>query len=236
MSAFGKIERHIRTASIGRNNYFQFQCPRVRSGSAYLSMKSPSDIANWPQGLDWDNSPPAQQALDARLVTEQDLLRLKVIARLHARGLPPDIGWADLLQEAFARVLDGSRRQPDGVPMSAFISGVMRSIKEQYWRQARRKTRQLPKLIAEYGPTNLQDGETIDTQPNPERRIIAIQQIEQLLQLFEDDPQSRLIMSGLYEGRTPDEICAINVMSKTDYDSTRKRIRRAIIKSGLRMN
>jgi hypothetical protein len=64
--------------------------------------------------------------------------RSLVIARLHARGLPPHIGWADLLHEAFTRVLDGSRRQPEGVPMVAFLAGIMRSIKEQSWRQARR--------------------------------------------------------------------------------------------------
>jgi hypothetical protein len=52
---------------------------------------------------------PADAALTLKVVSESDLLRLKTIARIYARGLPADVGWADLLQEAFARVLDGSR-------------------------------------------------------------------------------------------------------------------------------
>src|ERR1700758_4403412 len=93
--------------------------------------------------------PPASLPLARKLVTANDLLRLKVIARLHARGLPPQFSWTDLLQESFARVLDGSRRQPEGLPMVPFLGGVMRSIKTQYWRRARREARQLPKLLAE---------------------------------------------------------------------------------------
>ena len=50
---------------------------------------------------------PAESALALRLVTEMELLRLKTIAKLHARGLPPDVGWDDLLQEALTRVLTG---------------------------------------------------------------------------------------------------------------------------------
>jgi hypothetical protein len=57
---------------------------------------------------------PAAQALALKLVTGMDLLRLKAVARLHARGLPPEVGWSDLLQEAFARVLDGTRKRPEG--------------------------------------------------------------------------------------------------------------------------
>jgi len=58
-----------------------------------------------------------------------DFLRLKSIARWHARGLPPDVTWDDLLQEAVTRVLVGSRRQPEGLTMVAFLAGVMRSLR-----------------------------------------------------------------------------------------------------------
>src|ERR1700733_8233488 len=82
--------------------------------------------------------PPADRALALKLVTDCDLLRLKVIARLHGRSLPPDLSWADLLQEALARVLDGSRAIPPGVPTVAFLAGVMRSIKADHRRRWRR--------------------------------------------------------------------------------------------------
>ena len=63
---------------------------------------------------------PAESALALRLVTEMELLRLKTIAKLHARGLPPDVGWDDLLQE--------------NVPIVAFLAGIMRSLKSEHWR------------------------------------------------------------------------------------------------------
>src|ERR1700683_5123414 len=110
-------------------------------------MKPHIDLANWPKASDLVPKTPACQALDSKLVSETDLVRLKVIAQLHARGLPPDIGWADLLQEAFTRFLEGTRVKPDGVPMVAFLAGVMRSLREQYWRQARKRSRQMLRLL-----------------------------------------------------------------------------------------
>jgi RNA polymerase sigma-70 factor (ECF subfamily) len=197
-------------------------------------MKTLGDAKSLLDVVEWIPRTPAGQALDAKLVTEADLLRLKVIARLHARGLPPHVGWGDLLQEAFTRVLDGSRRKPEGVPMVAFMAGVMRSIKEQHWRQTRRGARQRSKLLAERGPLGFDD-EPIDPAPSLERRVIAIEELEAINKLFEDDLQARQIISALCEGRTPEETCASYSMSKTDYDSTRKRIRRALIRAGLRM-
>ena len=43
---------------------------------------------------------PTDTVLGLGLVTELQLLRLKTLARWYARGLPPDVTWEDLLQEA----------------------------------------------------------------------------------------------------------------------------------------
>lgn len=72
---------------------------------------------------------PAQTALALSLVSEMDFLRLKAIARLYARGLPPDAGWDDLLQEAFTRVLVGARVKPNEIAMLPFIAGIIRSLR-----------------------------------------------------------------------------------------------------------
>jgi len=197
-------------------------------------MKSDFDLKNWPETIERIHKTPAGRALDVKLVTEADLLRLKAIARLHARGLPQPVDWSDLLQEAFTRALEGSRRQPAGVPVVAFLAEVMRSIKEQYWRECRRGARQLPKLLAELGVVDFQQGELTDPAPSPERRAIAIEQVKAINRLFEDDLQAKQIISALCEGSTPEETCATYAMSRTDYDSTRKRIRRAMIRAGLR--
>lgn len=65
-----------------------------------------------------------QTALALELVSKMDLLRLKAIARLYARGLPPDVSWDDLLQESFTRILVGTRRRPEGIRMTAFVAGI----------------------------------------------------------------------------------------------------------------
>ena len=177
---------------------------------------------------------PASLALARKLVTANDLLRLKVIARLHARGLPPQFSWTDLLQESFARVLDGSRRQPEGLPMVPFLAGVMRSIKTEYWRRARREARQLPKLLAELDIDEAHGGEPRTPLPTPERSLMALDELAAIDRLFADDRQSLLVIAGLAEGRSPEEICQEHQLSKTDYDSTRKRIRRVLLREGLR--
>lgn len=213
---------------------FLLYCPRASSNGAYTGMKTPIDLANWPPGVEWDHRPPALQALEAKLVNEADLLRLKTIARLHARGLPPHISWADLLQESFKRVLEGSRRQPDGVPTLVFLAGVMRSIKEQYWRETRRVARQAPKMLAELECADLPDSEPRDPQPSCERHLIALQELEAISRLFEADLEAQLIISAFCEGWTPEETCTMHAISRTDYDSIRRRIRRVLIKAGLR--
>jgi RNA polymerase sigma-70 factor (ECF subfamily) len=74
-----------------------------------------------------------------RSLSPADLVRLKALARLWSRGLPGGLGWADVLNEAIMRSLDGSRRWPPGVPRLAFLSGVMRSICDDHCRRARRE-------------------------------------------------------------------------------------------------
>lgn len=181
-------------------------------------------------------STPAEQALSLRLVTETDLLRLKAIARLHSRVLPPDVTWSDLLQEAFARVLDGSRRQPPDLPVLPFLAGVMRSLKAEYWRRARREALQLPKLAAAaLEAWEAGGGEPIDPRPEVERSLQAMQELAAIYDLFADDRQARQVIAGLAEERTPEEICEGCGMSKTDYDSTRRRMRRVLLREGLRM-
>jgi hypothetical protein len=101
----------------------------------------------------------------------------------------------------------------------------MRSIKAEHWRRARNEARQLPKLLTEL--------EAADAYP--ERSVIAIQELVLIDQLFSDDARALQVILGLAEERSPEEICASYDMSKTDYDSTRRRIRRVLLREGLRL-
>lgn len=177
---------------------------------------------------------PAAQALALNLVTAMDLLRLKSVARLYARGLPPEVGWADLLQEAFARVLDGSRKCPEGLPRVPFLAGVMRSIRAEHCRRARRHAAHLPQMLAELDPGGDITGGERDPAPDLERSLMAMELLTEIYRLFTDDPRSLQIIEGLFEGLSPDQIRAKHEMTKTDYDSTRRRMRRTLLREGLR--
>jgi DNA-directed RNA polymerase specialized sigma24 family protein len=166
---------------------------------------------------------PAGKALADELVTETELLRLKAIAHLHARGLPPAVGWSDLLQEAFTRILDGSRRRPKGIPMVSFVAGVMRSIRSDYWRRTRRELDSAAALQ-----------EMREDAPDPERSLAALQELTAISDLFADDAQVQQIIAGAAEQRSAEEIRAAGRMSKVDYDSARKRMRRVLLREGLR--
>jgi DNA-directed RNA polymerase specialized sigma24 family protein len=176
---------------------------------------------------------PAETALALDLVSETDLLRLKAIARLHARGLPPDVGWEDLLQEALTRVLVGSRRQPEGVTTVAFLAGVMRSLKSEHWRRVLQESGGRQALRVDRAGDDSRDVEVCDPAPGPERSLVARQELTAIERLFADDPMALQIIAGLGEGHTAEQIRAAHGVSKTDYDSARKRMRRTLLREGL---
>jgi RNA polymerase sigma-70 factor (ECF subfamily) len=176
---------------------------------------------------------PSHTALALNLVTEMDLLRLKSIARLYARGLPPDVSWDDLLQEAITRVLTGKRVQPEGVAMVAFLGGVMRSLRADHIRRARHGLqRDDPRWIAESQDDRF-ELELLDPSADPERALIAVEELDKIRRLFADDPVALRIIDGLAEGLAAEQMRARYGISRTEYDSARKRMRRCLIREGL---
>jgi DNA-directed RNA polymerase specialized sigma24 family protein len=153
-----------------------------------------------------------------------DMLRLKAIARLRARDLPDDTGWSDLLNEAVARALDGSRQCPPGVGIVVFLAGIMRSIASEHWRRRRR----------EAGIFEISGGDDeADPAPDPERSLATLQALAALDQLFAGDLAASQILAGLAAGLSAKEIRETYGLSETDYDSTRKRMRRLLIRQGI---
>ena len=108
-------------------------------------------------------------------LSEEDLLRLRALARLRARALPPDaMSWPDLLQEAVLRALTGARAWPSGMPLLAFLAGVMRSLCEEQWRRYRRRDH----LPAPQGGCAADD---------PERAYAAAEALAAIQELFASD-------------------------------------------------
>ena len=176
---------------------------------------------------------PTQTAVALGLVTDLELLRLKTLARWYARGLPPDVTWEDLLQEALTRILVGKRQVSEGVAVVAFVAGVMRSLRSEHWRRVERTTtrdrphREDRSLAAQPG-TDL-----VDSTPGPERALMAQQELAAIRKLFSDDATALTILDGLARGLTADEIRLGAGLSDTDYASARKRMRRVLLREGL---
>lgn len=160
-----------------------------------------------------------------RMLSDADLVRLKALARLWSRGLPGGLGWADVLNEAIVRSLDGSRRWPPDVPLLAFLSGVMRSICDEHWRRARRDHALL--VVA---PDQVWSVVATD---DPERVLAAAQTLGAINGMFADDAAALKIIAGLAEGMSATDIRLHYDMSEREYDSTRKRMRRALLRCGL---
>lgn len=166
---------------------------------------------------------PTHSALALELLTPMDLLRLKAIARLHARGLPADVTWDDLLQEAITRLLTGKRVKPPDVPVVPFLAGIMRSLRTDHVRRGRRHR-------------NDDDGprvELMDPSVDLERALIAAEELENLRVLFAADAVALSIIGAIAEGLEPEQIRAKLGISRTGYESARKRIRRCLLREGL---
>ena len=176
---------------------------------------------------------PAEVALALNLITRMDFLRLKAVARLHARGLPPDVSWDDLLQEAFTRALVGSRRKPHSVPMVAFLAGIMRSLRTEHWRRVRGGPASCETMRIDHQRDLSRAAELRDPASDIEQSLLASEQIEALERLFAGDLVVLGIIAGLAEGRSAAQIRSAMGISKTDYDSGRKRLRRTLLREGL---
>jgi DNA-directed RNA polymerase specialized sigma24 family protein len=175
---------------------------------------------------------PAESALALNLLSEMELLKLKTVARLQARGLPPDVSWEDILQEALTRVLVGSRVKPADVSMVWFVAGVMRSLRSEHWRRthARAPNQTVPLEQAGEDSRELQ---LRDPAPTPEHSLIALQELAAIRRLFAQDLVCLKIIQGLEMGLTAEQLCSAHGIARTDYDSARKRMRRTLIKEGL---
>lgn len=155
-----------------------------------------------------------------RALGEADLVRLKTIAQLRVRELP-GMQWADLLNEAVLRALEGTRRWPPHVPLVVFLAGIMRSLADEHWRQHRVRLA----LFAAAAPI---DG-VIDAAPDPEREMIARQALVAVDRLFRDDAEALQLILGLSNGLTAEEIQHACAMDATRYATIRRRIRRRLL-------
>jgi DNA-directed RNA polymerase specialized sigma24 family protein len=165
---------------------------------------------------------PPQRDVGAVLaaLSDEDLLRLRAIARLRARSLPGGMSWSDLLHEAVLRALTGARPWPPGVPLLAFLAGVMRSLCDEQWRRHRRQAR----LPAPHDSGGADD---------PERAYAAAEALAAIQRQFASDEAALKVITGLISGMAAEDIRHHYDLTAVEYDTTRRRIRRTLLRHGL---
>jgi len=117
--------------------------------------------------------------------------------------------------------------------MVVFMAGVMRSLKAEHWRRARHGTHDGELSWIEEESDVVNAVELRDPAPDPERSLIALQELEAINRLFAGDHVALQIITGLGAGLSAEEIRVAAGLTQTDYDSARKRMRRLLIKEGL---
>ena len=168
--------------------------------------------------------PPRDVGAALAALPDDDLLRLRALARLRARGLPGGVAWSDLLHEAVLRALEGTRRWPPGVPLLAFLAGIMRSLCDEQWRRRRREGPLLP-------PENMAAGTVSDA--DPERAYAATEALAAVDRLFASDPVAPKVIAGSTNGLGAEEIQRHYGLPAVEYDTARRRMRRALLRHGL---
>lgn len=165
---------------------------------------------------------PPQRDVGAALaaLSEEDLLRLRAIARLRARSLTDGMSWSDLLHEAVVRALTGARPWPPGVPLLAFLAGVMRSLCDEQWRRHRRQG-------------HLPTAHDIGAAEDPERACAAAEALAAIQRLFASDEAALKVITGLIGGMRAEDIRRHYGLTAVEYDTTRRRIRRTMLRHGL---
>jgi DNA-directed RNA polymerase specialized sigma24 family protein len=170
-------------------------------------MSEPSTIA------EVDNAPPLSRAeIDKaiKFLTAAEKTKIMKIAARYAKVT--SYGDGDLFQEACLRAMDGRRKWPRGLRATPFFLQVMRSIASEWKRKD-------DPLSADIGD----DGAEV-------RRVAAKIDVERIMALFEDDPIAQEILKLMADGARGDDIRKATGRSPTEYESTRRKIRRRIEK------
>lgn len=158
-----------------------------------------------------------------------DWRRLRKVASLYARA--HKIEADDLLQLAFERALNGTRKCPPHVDVVRFLAEAMRSIASGETEKHQRQPKLVP--IANHGDAE-QMVDPPDPAADPESAASTAQQVaklrDDLLGLFSKDEMAQLLLEGMLEGMQGEELRELVEIDKTAYESKRRAIRRRIEK------
>ena len=153
-------------------------------------------------------------------LTLSDLVGLKRLAQLRARLLP-GLEWDELLHEALLRALDGSRRWPEGVPLLAFLAGIMRSLVDS---RAEERRRLAERTLA---------GAEARATASFEAQLHARQCLAAITRFFAGDPDVLALIAALARQYLGGADQPTPRLGQKRRDAARKRLARAILRGQL---
>jgi DNA-directed RNA polymerase specialized sigma24 family protein len=158
------------------------------------------------------------------------MLRLRKIAAAFCRGTLLDP--RDLLQEAFARALSGTRHCPTDVDLVRFLAETMHSIaSDETKKYVRHRELQTVPLFAEDGLAH----DPPDPEANAEEALAGEQEARRIRQamidLFAEDPVAQVMVEGMMEDMEGEELRELTGLTKIAFASKRRLIRRRIDKA-----
>jgi len=165
-----------------------------------------------------------------RALSPADWIRLNKVAVSYSAGRP--IGPEDLLQEAFARAMDG-RHCPADITVVKFLAEAMRSIAHGEGEKVEHRLALVSASASE------EAGQVAfafpDVSPNAEQRMVSNETVAEvrgaILALFADDEHAQIIAEGLMDGMDGEELRALCGLEATAYNSKRRLVRRRIEKA-----
>ena len=159
---------------------------------------------------------------------KSDFAKLMLIARFFARKrrlAAADAEPEDLLQEAIAKTLDGRRRWSREVSIVRHLDRVMEShsghLAERRELEAKRGREHM------YDPDLLPEPASLE--PSPEARVRNRDALDNVLTSFAGDEQALQLIRLKGDDLTASEIRRQLGMSKTEYNTVTKRIRRRVV-------
>jgi DNA-directed RNA polymerase specialized sigma24 family protein len=168
-------------------------------------------------------------------LSQADMVRLRRAAdHLVGDGV---MGRDDLIQEAYCRVLAGSRPWPSDVRLLPFLINVMKSVVSNERRKRRRSEEDGSAVRAPLSLHDAAGGLAIDAEdpaPNIEEALLAnagaAEFKREILDLFVDDLAAQMLVEGVMDGMQGEELRQVTDLDQTAFNSKRRLMRRRIEK------
>ncbi|MGE3433486.1 MAG: hypothetical protein AB7I22_21050 [Ramlibacter sp.] len=152
------------------------------------SLWSPEDFQAW---------------LASNMATRVEQKRWILAAKRLLKGFPVEP--EELLRETILRVLEGKRKLSRKVPIDVNVYGSMRSIVSSWHKQRKRKPEMSLEDLISWDDEG-QDPLEVMLIPDdarassPEEELAYKQEIEALLEIFEDRPEAQMVLMGRVDG------------------------------------